>query len=125
MKFLYYKRDFRESSRKDLIYKGLRHFLGGIMVIFDGVKSGEMLDFSGGLSKWISNSKWWFRCGNIRYALSINRAFAPKCKPRPTLKICIFVWKCKFFVLWINERFPAASETYFFWIFGYGKILDG
>ena len=40
-------RDFRASSRKDLIYKGLRYFCGRIMVIFDGVKSGEMLDFSG------------------------------------------------------------------------------
>ena len=27
-------------------------------VIFDGVQSGEMLDFSGGLSKWVS--KWVF-----------------------------------------------------------------
>ena len=30
-----------------MIYKGLIGFLGGIVVIFDGVKSGEMLDFSG------------------------------------------------------------------------------
>ena len=36
-------RDFRASSRKDLICRGLRDFCGRIMVIFDGVKSGEML----------------------------------------------------------------------------------
>lgn len=47
MKFFYYMRDFRASSRKDLIYKGFEIFFGGTMVIFDGVKSGEMLDFSG------------------------------------------------------------------------------
>ena len=28
------------------IYKGLMGFSGGILVIFDGVKSGEMFDFS-------------------------------------------------------------------------------
>ena len=30
-----------------MIYNGLRGFCGGIVVIFYGVKSGEMLDFSG------------------------------------------------------------------------------
>ena len=40
-------RDFRASSRKGLIYRGLRLFRGGIMVIFDGIKSGENVDFSG------------------------------------------------------------------------------
>ena len=39
--------DFLLSSIEALIYKGLRGILGGIMVIFDGVKSGEMLDFVG------------------------------------------------------------------------------
>ena len=29
------------------IYKGLMGFFGVIVMIFDGVKSGEMLDFSG------------------------------------------------------------------------------
>ena len=47
MNFFYYMRDFRASSRKDLICRGLRDFCGRIMVIFDGVKGGEMLDFSG------------------------------------------------------------------------------
>ena len=40
-------RDFRASSRKGLICRGLRDFCSGIMMIFDGLKSGEMLDFSG------------------------------------------------------------------------------
>ena len=35
------------------------------------------------LSKWVSNSKWWKTCGNIRYALSSNRTFVQKCKLRP------------------------------------------
>ena len=32
---------------KVFIFKGLMGFLGGILVIFDGVESDEMLDFSG------------------------------------------------------------------------------
>ena len=40
-------RDFRASSRKDLICRGLRYFYGGIMMILDGLKSGEILDFVG------------------------------------------------------------------------------
>ena len=35
------------------------------------------------LSNSVSNSKWGFRRGNIRYALSGNRTFVLKCKPRP------------------------------------------
>ena len=35
------------------------------------------------LSKWVSNSKWGSRHENIRYALSGNRTFVLKCKPRP------------------------------------------
>ena len=31
----------------------------------------------------VSNSKWWSRCGNNRYALSGNRTIVLKCKPRP------------------------------------------
>ena len=31
---------------KVFIFKGLRGFYGGILVIFDGVESDEMLDFS-------------------------------------------------------------------------------
>ena len=34
------------------IYKGLMGFFGVIVVIFDGVKSGEMLDFSGFYRSW-------------------------------------------------------------------------
>ena len=30
-----------------LIFQGFEGIFGGIVVIFDGVKSGEMLDFSG------------------------------------------------------------------------------
>ena len=37
---------FRLSSREALIYKGLRVFLGEIVVIFGVVKSGGILDFS-------------------------------------------------------------------------------
>ena len=36
----------------------------------------------------VSNSKWGFRCGNIRYALSGNRTFVLKCKLCP-----LMVWK--------------------------------
>ena len=37
------------------------------------------------LSKWVSNSKWGLRHGNIRYALFGNRQSVLKCKPRPLL----------------------------------------
>ena len=43
--FWYYKLDFWFTSIKYLIFKGLRWFFGWLVVIFDGVKSGEMLDF--------------------------------------------------------------------------------
>ena len=40
-----YKLDFRLTSIKSLIFKGLSGFFGGLVMIFDDVKSGEMLDF--------------------------------------------------------------------------------
>ena len=42
-----YKLDFRLTSIKSLIFNGLIGFFGGLVMIFDGVKSGEMVDFVG------------------------------------------------------------------------------
>ena len=47
MLFHYYIWYFRWSSIECFIFKWLRGIFGGIVVIFDGVKNGEMLDFSG------------------------------------------------------------------------------
>ena len=54
------------------------------MVFFDGVESGEMLDFSGFARSGYRTRKWGFRRGNNRYALSGFRLPVLKCKPRPT-----------------------------------------
>ena len=35
-----------------LIFQGFEGIFGGIVVIFDGVKNGEMLDFSGLCRSW-------------------------------------------------------------------------
>ena len=53
------------------------------MVIFDGLKSGEMLDFSMFCRSGYRTRKWVFMHGNNRYALFGNRTFVLKCKPRP------------------------------------------
>ena len=67
--------DFRLSSIEALFYKGLIGFLGGILMIFDGVKMGEMLDFVGfarthyrsGVLSWI-----WVKClGNADFTRSL------------------------------------------------------
>ena len=42
-----YKLDFRLTSIKSLIFNGLMGFFVGLVMIFDDVKSGEMLDFVG------------------------------------------------------------------------------
>ena len=39
--------DFRLSSIETLFFNGLKGFLRVILMIFDGVKSSEMLDFTG------------------------------------------------------------------------------
>ena len=49
---------FSVEFDRSFIFQGFEGIFGGIVVIFDGVESGEMLDFSGVLSKWVSNSKW-------------------------------------------------------------------
>ena len=38
---------FLGEFERRLIFQGFEGIFGGIVVIFDGVKSGEMLDFSG------------------------------------------------------------------------------
>ena len=38
---------FLGGFERRLIFQGFDGIFGGIVVIFDGVKSGEMLDFSG------------------------------------------------------------------------------
>ena len=50
-------------------------------MIFDGLKSGEMLDFSMFCRSGYRTRKWVFRHGNNRYALFGNRTFVLKCKP--------------------------------------------
>ena len=55
------------------------------MVIFDGVKSGEILDFSGFCRSGYRTRKWGSRRENIRYALSGNRTLVLKCKLCPYL----------------------------------------
>lgn len=49
---------FRLISMEALLFKGLRGFQGGIVVIFDGVKSGEILDFSGFYRSGYRTRKW-------------------------------------------------------------------
>ena len=68
-----------------LYFQGFEGIFGGIVVIFDDVKSGEMLDFSGFCRTHYRTRKWGFRRENIRYALSGNRTFVLKCKPRPLM----------------------------------------
>ena len=66
-----------------LYFQGFEGIFGGIVVIFDGVKSGEMLDFSGFCRTHYRTRKWGFRRENNRYALSDFRLLVLKCKPRP------------------------------------------
>lgn len=44
---LCYKLDFLVDFDKKLDFQGFERFFGGLVVIFDGLKSGEMLDFVG------------------------------------------------------------------------------
>ena len=66
-----------------LYFQGFERIFGGIMVIFDGVKSGE-----NGV-KWAfcrthyRTRKWGFRRENIRYAIHGFRLPVLKCKPLP------------------------------------------
>ena len=73
-----------------LIFQGFEGILGGIVVIFDGVKSGEMLDFGGFCRSGYRTRKWVFRHGNNRYALFGNRTFVLKCKLRPLHGVKIY-----------------------------------
>ena len=66
-----------------LYFQGIEVIFGGIVVIFDGVKSGEMLDFSMFCRTHYRTRKWGFRRENIRYAVPGFRLPALKCKPRP------------------------------------------
>ena len=66
-----------------LIFQWFDGIFGWIVVIFDGVKSGEMLDFSGFYRSGYRTQKWGSRCGNIRYAVPGFRLPTLKCKPRP------------------------------------------
>ena len=66
-----------------LIFQGFEGIFGVRMVIFDGVKSGKNVDFSMFCRTHYRTQKWGFRRGNNRCALSGNRTFALKCKPRP------------------------------------------
>ena len=68
-----------------LYFQGFKGILGGIVVIFDGVKSGEMLDFSMFCRTHYRTRKWGFRRENIRYAIPGSRLFALKCKLRPLM----------------------------------------
>ena len=104
-------RDFRASSRKGLICRGLRNFLGGIMVIFDGVKSGEMLDFSGfyrmgyrskngGLGVETSDMPF----PSIEHSLqNVNYA--------PSLKFAVLYGNANFLFLGLIARTQAASGS--------------
>ena len=38
---------FSVEFDRSFVFQGFKGIFGGIVVIFDGVKSGEMLDFSG------------------------------------------------------------------------------
>ena len=49
------------SSMERFIYKGLIAFLGGLVVIFDVVGSGEMLDFIEFYRSAYRSEKWGFR----------------------------------------------------------------
>ena len=78
--------DFRLSSIEALFYKGLIGFLGGILMIFDGVKMGEMLDFVGfarthyrsGVLSWI-----WVKClGNADFTRGLWIE-----------QMCRFIWR--------------------------------
>ena len=42
-----YKLDFLVDFDKKLDFQGFERFFGGLVVIFDDVKSGEMIDFVG------------------------------------------------------------------------------
>ena len=68
-----------------LYFQGFKGILGGIVVIFDGVKSGEMLDFSMFCRSGYRTRKWGFRRENIRCAVPGFRWSAPKCKLRPLM----------------------------------------
>ena len=62
---------FRLSSRKCLIYKGLRGFLKMILIIFDVVGSGEMLDFSG-FARSGYRSEFEVKClGNVDFTMGL------------------------------------------------------
>ena len=71
--------------RENALFSMVKGILGGIVVIFGVVKSGEMLDFSGFCRTHYRTRKWGFRRENIRYALPGFRLPALKCKPRPLL----------------------------------------
>ena len=66
-----------------LYFQGFDGILGWIVVIFDGVKSGEMLDFSMFCRSHYRTRKWGFRRGNNRYAVPGFRLLTLKCKLRP------------------------------------------
>ena len=76
---------FSVEFERMLYFQGFEGISGGIVVIFDGVKSGEMLDFVGFCRTHYRTRKWWFRRGNNRYAVPGFRLLALKCKPRPLL----------------------------------------
>ena len=68
-----------------LYFQGLDGIYGEIVVIFDGMKSGEMLDFPMFCRSHYRTRKLGFRRGNIRYAVPGNRTIVLKCKPSPYL----------------------------------------
>ena len=76
---------FSVEFDKSFVFQGFDDIFGGIVVIFDGVESGEMLDFSMFCRTHYRTRKWGFRRGNIRYAVPGFRLPALKCKPRPLL----------------------------------------
>ena len=76
---------FSVEFDKSFVFQGFDDIFGGIVVIFDGVESGEMLDFSMFCRTHYRTRKWGFRRGNNRYAVPGIRLPALKCKPRPLL----------------------------------------
>ena len=73
-----------------LYFQGFEGILGWDSGDFDGVKSGEMLDFSGFCRTHYRTQKWQSTCGWKRYALSGNRTLVLKCKPRPLPGVKIY-----------------------------------
>ena len=74
---------FLVEFEKRLYFQGFEGIFGVRVVIFDIVKRGENVDFSMFCRTHYRTRKWWFRCGNIRYALSGNRQSVLKCKLCP------------------------------------------